>query len=94
MSRDELRDFVERVARGEVRHPVPEARRILGIPADLDLAPERVAEMRAAAQKVAAEREQREALKDATTSLKNATPAMALAASNENGAIGGLQGAA
>lgn len=28
----DLLDFVERVARGEVRHPVPEARRILGIP--------------------------------------------------------------
>lgn len=68
--------------------------RILGIPADLDLAPERVAEMRAAAQKVAAEREQREALKDGTTALKNATPALALAASNENGQVGGLQGAA
>lgn len=27
-----LREFVERIARGEVRHPVPEARRILGIP--------------------------------------------------------------
>lgn len=27
-----LREFVERIARGEVRHPVPEARRILRIP--------------------------------------------------------------
>lgn len=27
-----LREFVERIARGEVRHPVPEARRILSIP--------------------------------------------------------------
>lgn len=27
-----LRDFVTRVARGQVRHPVPEARRILGVP--------------------------------------------------------------
>lgn len=32
MNQDALREFVERVARGEVRHPVPEARRILGIP--------------------------------------------------------------
>lgn len=37
MSRDAFRDFVERVARGEVRHPVPEARILLGWPVVTDI---------------------------------------------------------
>jgi len=69
--------------------------RILGMPANFFHAPETVEQMRAASREVAAQREQREAGKDVTTMMKNATPAMALAADNENqGGIGALLGAA